>query len=162
QAVPWPALITTLGTLLAILALYLAIDRRVSSVNLGIGLFVLSVILVIVGIVGLLMRRRSERAAEEHALTQDSLQIDRRGTAQLDTAIIQKLMQTEANLLELIREKSWPLDEARLQMLKKQVAEFMNKGDLASAFKSQCHALGLLTTKLRQHRNKDEQFKPNW
>jgi len=122
----------------------------------------LSVLLVLAGLIGVVLLRRNDQQEEAKAIVNDALQIYRRNPAQVDTPLVNKMMQTEANLLELIKEKSWEFDQPQLSLLQKKVAEHIKKNDLVSAFKTQCKALSLLTAKLRQHRTKDEQFKPNW
>jgi serine/threonine protein phosphatase PrpC len=158
--VPWPTMLLTLGSILAIVALFFAVDRK--YMGFGIGFFVLSAIMILSGIAGILMHRRHEAAAAALEEFNDSLKVYRRQNAQLDSTLIEKFMQTETNLLEIIKEKGWSIEEGRLRNLRKTVAEQMKKQDFVAAFKAQCQALSLLTEKLRQHRNKDEQFKPNW
>jgi len=128
----------------------------------GIILFGLSVLLVLAGLVGVILQRRTDKQEEAQAIVNDSLQIYRRAPSLVDTALVNKMMQTEANLLELIKEKGWTFDQAQLSILQKNVADHIKKNDLTSAFQTLCKGLSLLTTKLRQHRTKDEQFKPNW
>jgi protein phosphatase len=160
RIVPWPVLTIILGSALAIIALFLAMDRENRS--FGIGLFAISALMIVASVIGILLHHRREKSEEARAEFNESLKIYRRTGTQIDTMMIQKFTQTEANLLELIKEKGWSVDEGHLQTLRKKVAEHMKKNELVSAFKEQCHALSLLTTTLRQHRNRDEQFKPNW
>jgi len=162
QIIPWPALVITAGACLAIFSLILLIDRTSSLKMGGMALFGISVLLVLAGLVGVFLQRRNDQQEEAKAIVNDSLQIYRRSPAQVDASLVNKMMQTEANLLELIKEKSWNFDQPQLSALQKSVAEHIKKNDLVSAFKQQCKALSLLTAKLRQHRTKDEQFKPNW
>lgn len=157
---PWPSFLLALGTALSIFALILAVDQE--SRTKGIVLFVISAILVLVGLVGMILRRQSEKAQEAIEAAKDTLKVYRRGNAAVDPAIIQKYMQTQTNLLELIKEKGWPIDEKTLQDSNTHVATHIKNGDLIAAFRAQCKSLGSLTEKLRQFRNKDEQFKPNW
>ena len=162
QIIPWPALVITLGACLAIFSLIMLTDRTSSLKTGGMVLFGLSVLLVLAGLIGVILLRRNDQQEEAKAIVNDALQIYRRNPAQVDTALVNKMMQTEANLLELIKEKSWDFDQPQLSLLQRKVAEQIKKNDLVSAFKTQCKALSLLTAKLRQHRTKDEQFKPNW
>lgn len=162
SVLPWPVMSVFLGVGLAIATLFMSLEARQSYPVTGLLLFGVSVILVLAGLVGILMRRRTELVEAAHSPDADALHVYRRGVAQVDTALVQKLMQTEANLLELIKEKGWPVDEAKLQMHKKQVTAALKDGDAVTAFRTQCRSLGSLTEVLRQHRNKDEQFKPNW
>lgn len=160
KMVPWPAFTIVLGALLAIFSLILSADK--SGYTTGMVLFGISVVLVLSGLVGALLQRRTEKEEEARELVNDSLQIYRRTPFEVNAALINKLMQTETNLQELIREKGWEIDEAKLKRLKQLVATNIKKNDLVAAFVSQCQALGLLTSKMRHHRTKDEQFKPNW
>lgn len=160
QMVPWPAFTIVLGALLAIFSLILSADK--SGYTTGMILFGISVVLVLSGLVGALLQRRTEKEEEARELVNDSLQIYRRTPFEVNAALINKLMQTETNLQELIREKGWEIDEAKLKRLKQIVATNIKKNDLVAAFVGQCQALGLLTSKMRHHRTKDEQFKPNW
>jgi protein phosphatase len=162
RTLPWPTMAISLGVGLAIASLFMSIEAGQAYLTTGLWLFGISVLLVLTGLIGVILRKRDEMAEEARSSEQDSLQIYRRGNAQVDAALVQKLMQTEANLQELIKEKGWPVDDGKLQMHKNQVAKALKNGDVVSAFKTQCRSLGVLTTVLRQHRNKDEQFKPNW
>lgn len=162
QIIPWPALVITLGASLAIFSLIMLTDRLSSLKMGGIILFGLSVLLVLAGLVGVILQRRTDKQEEAQAIVNDSLQIYRRAPSMVDAALVNKMMQTEANLLELIKEKGWSFDQAQLSVLQKNVADQIKKTDLTSAFQSLCKGLSLLTAKLRQHRTKDEQFKPNW
>jgi PPM family protein phosphatase len=162
RRLPWPVMSVFLGVGLAIATLFMSLEAKQAYHSTGLLLFAVSVVLVLVGLVGVLLRRRAELAEQARFSDEDALQIYRRVTAQVETALVQKLMQTEANLLELIKEKGWPVDDANLQAHKKQVAKALKEGDVTAAFQKQCRSLGLLTAVLRQHRNKDEQFKPNW
>jgi protein phosphatase len=160
KIVPWPVVAIVIGSALAIVALLLALDRE--SRSLGIILFVISAVLIVASIIGIALHRRQEKSEQARAEFNDSLKVYRRTGTQVDSLIIQKFMQTETNLLELIKEKGWSVDEAHLQILRKRVADHIKKNELIPAFQEQCHALSLLMTNLRPHRNKDEQFKPNW
>jgi PPM family protein phosphatase len=162
KIVPWPAVAITLGACLAIFSLMLSTDSKSGLQTYGISLFIVSVLCVLAGLVGVFLQRRTEKEEEARAIVSDSLQIYRRHSIQIDNTLINKLMQTETNLLELIREKGWPLEEAKLKSHQQQVAGSIKKNELIAAFKAQCQALALLTSKLRQNRTKDEQFKPNW
>jgi hydrogenase-4 membrane subunit HyfE len=134
-----------LGALLAIFSLILSADK--SGYTTGMVLFGISVVLVLSGLVGALLQRRTEKEEEARELVNDSLQIYRRTPFEVNAALINKLMQTETNLQELIREKGWEIDEAKLKRLKQIVATNIKKNDLVAAFVSQCQALGLLTSK---------------
>lgn len=162
SSIPWPAISIVLGACLAIFSLMLATDQKSFAQISGMALFGVSVLLVLAGLFGVFLQRRQEQAAEERAKVNDSLQIYRRCSSLVDAPLANKLMQTEANLLELLKEKGWEFDEKSIQQLQRQTAQFIKEGDLTKAFKSQCKSLLILTAKLRQHRNKDEQFKPNW
>lgn len=162
KTIPWPAILITLGACTAIFSLILTTDQRSFTQISGMVLFGTSVLLVLGGLVGVILQRRNEQEAEAQAKVNDSLQIYRRSNIQIDAQLTNKLMQTEANLLELIKEKGWELDEKEIQQLQRKVAQHIKDGELSLAFTAQCKSLLLLTAKLRQHRNKDEQFKPNW
>lgn len=164
KVIPWPAFTIVIGALLAIFSLILSADKSgdKSSYMTGMVLFGISVLLVFSGLIGALLQRRTEKEEEARELVNDSLQIYRRTPFEVNSALINKLMQTETNLQELIREKGWEIDEAKLKRLKQVVATNIKKNDLVAAFVGQCQALSLLTSKLRHHRTKDEQFKPNW
>ncbi|MFT3881817.1 MAG: hypothetical protein QM703_19430 [Gemmatales bacterium] len=160
--IPWPALAITLGASFAIFSLIMLTDRLSFLKTGGIILFGLSVVLVLAGLVGVILQRRTDKQEEAQAIVNDSLQIYRRTPSQVDSLLINKMMQTEANLLELIKEKGWSFDQAQLGILQKSVADLIKKNELSAALRAQCKALSILTAKLRQHRSKDEQFKPNW
>ena len=162
QIIPWPALAITLGACLAILALIMSTDRTSNLQVGGMAIFGVSVAIVLAGLIGVFLQRRKEQKEEEQENVNSSLQIYRRSPIQVDAALINKLMQTEANLLELIREKGWNVEENKLKQLQGAVALHLKKNELIPALQKQCQSLSFLTTKLRQHRTKDEQFKPNW
>lgn len=162
RLIPWPAVAIMLGACLAIFSLMLSTDSKSGMQTYGIILFGVSVLFVLAGLVGVFLQRRTEKEEEARAIASDSLQIYRRHSTQIDAALLNKLMQTETNLLELIREKGWPLEEAQLKKYQQLAASSIKKNELVPAFKAQCQALALLTSKLRENRTKDEQFKPNW
>lgn len=162
KVVPWPALLIVLGACLAIFSLILSTDQKSGVQISGMVLFGVSVVVVLAGLVGVFLQRRTEQEEEAQAIVHDSLQIYRRSSAQIDSALVNKFMQTEANLLELIKEKGWTIEEGKFQDLQKQIAKDIKDKELAAAFAKQCQSLSLLTSKLRHHRTKDEQFKPNW
>lgn len=162
KVIPWPAIAITLGACLAIFSLIIAADQKSSLQTSGMVIFAISVIIVLAGLVGVFLQRRIEKAEEARELASDALKIYRKSNFTTDVTLVNKLMQTEANLLELIKEKGWEIEEAKHKQLQQAVAGYIKKSDLLSAFKTQCQALSLLTEKLRHHRTKDEQFKPNW
>lgn len=162
KVIPWPAIAITLGACLAIFSLILSADQQSSLQKSGMIIFAISVVIVLAGLVGVFLQRRTEKEAEARELATDALKIYRKSNYTIDATLVNKLMQTEANLLELIKEKGWEIEEAKHKQLQQAVAGHIKKNDLLSAFKTQCQALSLLTQKLRHHRSKDEQFKPNW
>ena len=71
-------------------------------------------------------------------------------------------MQTEKGLLELARQKNWEVDWNAHEKHHAAAILAFQQGKLNQAFTAEARALAVLFAVLREHRQRDEQFKPNW
>jgi protein phosphatase len=153
---PWAGIAFGLGIGLAILALVLK-----DNGGLALATFGLALAMLVVGFIGLYKSYQED----QRRLPDDEPgppQVHRRTACRIDAALLQKIMQTGANLQELAKEKNWPINWARHEKLLQAATTHAQKGDLVAAFREQCRAMGLLFEAVRNYRDKGEAFKPNW
>jgi protein phosphatase len=158
QQLPWSGICFGSGLTLAIMALVLI---GLQATALAIVTFILAVGMLVAGFIG--FSRTAEQPPpmdpEDEA---GPPQVHRSASCGVDQPLMQKMMQIETNLQELIREKGWQVPWQKHAKHLQSSAAALQKGNLASAFREQCRAIGLLTTAVRENREKGESFRPNW
>ncbi len=160
KKLPWPSIAVGSGILLSILALFLVISEWRWP---AIFIFCLAAGILVTGIIGLVGNYRrelnSDGADEE---TSTPAQIYRQASCTVDASLLERMMQTEKGLIELARQKNWQLNWDQHNKHHSASILAFQKGQLDLAFKEQCRAMAILLDVLREHRQRDEHFKPNW
>jgi protein phosphatase len=152
-------LLMTVGVGAAILALYLVLSNLAM---LAVLIFVLAFTTFLAGVFGMIQHYRLEEQPPSEGTEDGRLRVYRHTSCAVDAALLEKTMQTEQHLHELILEKHWQVDEKKYKAHRLAAQNAFKAGDLSTAFREQCRAFGLLMAVLREHRVKDETFKPNW
>jgi protein phosphatase len=158
QRLPWAHLAVAIGVGLAIVALLLVASEWKQT---AVATFILSGSVLFAGIFGLVQkyRRDAENAPEQPV---GPPQVYRENSCAIDVPLMERLMQTEKGLVELTRQKNWPMNwDAHSKHHSAAILAFQ-QGDLKLAFTEMARALAVLLAVLREHRQRDEQFKPNW
>jgi protein phosphatase len=155
---PWPLGILLLGVALAGVAVGLAALQRDEATVA----FVLAVLTILGGIVGLgfYYRQEKQRTAEPSRRTRT--RVYRHSSCQIEQPLLDKLQKAEAALVKQARDKHWQLDWAAHKRHHDQAAALVAKGDLPGAFRETCRAVRVLTEALAQRRQKEESFQPHW
>lgn len=155
---PWAVLAVGFGVLLAIVALLLVASEWKQT---AVATFLLAGSVLFAGIFGLVQKYRREA---ENGMDQPPgpPQVYRRNSCAIDVPLMERLMQTEKGLIELVRQKNWPLNWDLHSKHHSTAILAFQQGDLKLAFTELARALAVLLIVLREHRQRDEQFKPNW
>ena len=158
QSLPWAPLAVGMGIILALGAVLLLTSELKTAAVIT---FAFAGAVLMAGIFGLVQkyRRDAERDADQPA---GPPQVYRRNLCAVDVPLMERLMQTEKGLVELTRQKNWPMNwDAHSKHHSAAILAFQ-QGDLKLAFTELVRALSVLLNVLREHRQRDEQFKPNW
>jgi protein phosphatase len=156
--VPWWAASLVGGTLLTLLAVILAVRKADGPVFV----FVLALVAILAGLVGLGLHYLREKDAPEVDEEQPRARIHRRHACKVDTGLIERVAAAARTLRQQADEKHWEGDWGEYQKHQEQGEALLKKGDLDAAFREHCRALMPLTRALTKHRNKEEAFTPVW
>lgn len=156
----WSSIALGVGILLTFIALMMVVSEMRT---LSIVVFIFAAGVLIAGIVGLVGNYRNE--AKRDPLADEAPgppQVYRRASCAVDAGLLERLMQTEKGLIELARQKHWQVDWNAYEKRHNASILAFQKGKLDLAFAEQARALAVLFAVLREHRQKDETFRPNW
>jgi protein phosphatase len=159
RRVPWSNLGIVTGIGLAFLALSLMVNQMQT---LAVLTFVLAAGVFLAGAAGLYRRYRLEVDADQENDRVGPLQVYRQAACGVDAGLLERFMQSEKHLQELARDKNWHVNWEAHSRHRDASEQAFKRGDLKAAFCEQCRALAELMNTLREQRNKDELFKPNW
>ncbi|HEY7308406.1 MAG TPA: protein phosphatase 2C domain-containing protein [Gemmataceae bacterium] len=158
RRVPWWPAGLLLGTLLAILAIYLEIQRWPATAGFA---FVLAFAAIVAGLVGLFLQYRRERLRSQ---TEDeelpAPRIHRQAACRVEPALLERLTRAVKGLRQHADEKHWTPDWKTYEEHFTAAEGLMNQGDLPGAFREYCRAMLPLTRALHKQRNKEEKFQP--
>lgn len=156
----WPSFALGAGILLTFLALALIVgEMRVPAIVT----FVVAAGVLLAGIVALVGNYRHEATRDPLASESPSPpQVYRRASCAVDAGLLERLMQAEKGLVELARQKNWQVDWTAYEKHHTASLLAFQQGKFPLAFTEQARALAVLFVQLREHRQKDETFKPNW
>jgi len=158
KRLPWPVGVLFLGVVLAAAAVGLTAAKK----DGGEFVFILAVITIVAGIVGLVFHHRREKtrsAGEEH---RPRTKVYRHSACCVERPILDRMIKLEAAVAQRAREQRWQLEWAAQQRHHNQAAKLLAEGDLPAAFRESCRALRPLTQALAERRNKEESFQPHW
>ena len=158
----WSSIALGVGIALTVLALTLVITGPEFR-TLSIVTFLVAAGVLLAGIVGLVGNYRQDQKRDPLAdEAPGPPQVYRRNSCAIDAGLLERLMQTEKGLLELARQKNWGVDWNAYEKHHSASILAFQQGKLNLAFVEQARALATLFTQLREHRQRDELFKPNW
>jgi PPM family protein phosphatase len=153
----WPAALLG-GTLLAVLAIYLEIQRWLATAGMA---FLFAFAAIIAGLVGLFLQYRRERLRaqmEEEELP--APRIHRQTTCRVEPALLERLTRAVKGLRQHADEKHWMPDWKTYEEHFTTAEDLLHQGDLPGAFREYCRAMLPLTRALHKQRNKEEKFQP--
>ncbi len=160
KKLPWPSIAVGTGIALALLALVLVVNEfrwpAILTFCLAAGVLVTGII----GLVGNYRRELNSDGVEEEGPSPP--QVYRQASCAVDSSLLERMMQTEKGLIELARQKNWQLNWDEHNKHHSAAILAFQKGQLDLAFNEQSRAMGILLAVLREHRQRDEHFKPNW
>jgi protein phosphatase len=160
KRLPWYLQALSGGMALGILALLLAVG---GVQGLSIFIFTMAVIVLMAGLYGVFRNYQREVSGEEDGNEPSGPpQVYRAAACSVDKTLIERFTQNFSQVLEVVKEKGFAFDTAKLQKHQAAFDEAVKKNDLPGAFRARCRALSILLVTLRGHRGKDERFKPNW
>src|SRR5262245_33663284 len=160
RRLPWPVSSLLAGVALAgLFVVALAAELPGSIV-----LFVLALIALGVGLVGLgLHTKQQEQKREQFEdWTPEEVHIYRQYSCWIERALIDKFTKMDAALRQNMRNRKLAVDWNAYEQLRDQSDKALQVSDLQGAFREQCRALGLLARTFNKHRHKEEEFRPNW
>jgi protein phosphatase len=159
ERVGWP-----MTTLLAGVGFAVAFVVALATETPGaIALFVLALIAVGVGLVGLGIRtKQQEQLRQFDDWLPDEVHIYRQHPCRVERPLIDRFARMGATLRQNVRGKKWKVDWDAHQHHRDQGDKSMQAGDLPGAFREECRALYLLAKEFNKHRQKEEDFRPNW
>jgi protein phosphatase len=159
QTLPWAGIAFGSGITLAIMALVLQLGLQATA--LAIVTFIFALGMLVAGFIGLYKAAQKPPPLDPEDEASPP-QVHRRASCRIDEALVKKTMQTEAKLQELIRENGWTVPWAKHAKHLQASTAYLQKGDLRSAYREQCRAITVLTSAIRDNREKSESFRPNW
>jgi len=154
---PWPFAALLIGIVLALGAIGLTYGN-LSGAPFA---FVLGVLSLGVGLVGLLLQRGQDvKPADNAGAT--APKIHRQTPCAIDVSLLKKLSRAEAALQERIRERKWSADWEDFKKHHALAEGHGNAGALTDAFREYCLAMRPLSEALQKQRHKEEVFQPVW
>jgi len=157
---PWPIAILSLGFVLAVLFVICAANGWNSGATL---FFATAGIAIGFGVVGLVMHTRKQEAAPaEEPEIPPRASIYRQYPVRIDTGLVDRWTTTAIQLKEQLEARDWEVDWAGHKAHADAGSRCLAEGDLITAFRHQCRALGALAAPFNQQRPKEEIFRPKW
>jgi PPM family protein phosphatase len=163
--VPWPFLTLAIGAVIAAVSVGLQSE---GLREVAIPAFLLSALLILSGLVGLYMHlRKKAAAAEEDPLmkTTSELHLYRDYNFTLDREIVERFQTLDVGLIQACKDRpeldavvDWKAHNAFVT----DADDKAKKDDWINAFAARFQAAMMLATAYNKHRNKDEDFRPNW
>jgi serine/threonine protein phosphatase PrpC len=158
RRIPWWVGTLTAGILLAILAVWLQLNRVPGKIVA----FLLAVVSILSGLVGLGLAYHREQNSSAGDEPGGPPRIHRRASCAVSTVLLDKLTKALQSLCQHAEEKRWEVDHQTYEEHRIQAEKRLGAKDLPGAFREYCRAMLPLTQALHQHRNKEEVFQPLW
>jgi protein phosphatase len=156
---PWPVPVLAGGLLLTGQAAYVwAYDLRVFAIVS----FVLAVIAVGVGLVGLAYNYAAEKRRRAGTHEFPPPRVYRSFSCQIDHDLIAKLGNALVTLEQHVRGKQWEVDWQAYQQLRDSAEKHLGQECLSESLRDYCHAIHLLVEAVHRMRPKGEVFQPIW
>jgi protein phosphatase len=156
--IPWWAAALGGGTLLTVLAVVLHILRHDEKIIV----FLLALVAILAGLVGLGIHYLREQDAPDVDDDQPRPRIHRQHACKVDSGLIERVAAAVKSLAQQADEKHWEGDWTEYRQHLEQGEHLLKKGDLDAAFREHCRAMMPLTRAVNKHRNKEEAFTPVW
>jgi protein phosphatase len=155
---PWPLAVLFLGIVLAGGATALTLQQMS---ELGVSLFLLAAAVIVVGLIGLVLHLRREKAtvADDEERERPPAKPYRTRPCQLDRPLLDKLARATQTLKQRLSERHWEADWADYDRHHQLAEKCLADGDLVEAFREHCRAMRPLAEAVQQHR-KDENGPP--
>lgn len=155
--IPWPLGSLALGIVLAVVAIIL------SAMEIGgdLAVFVLSGVLIAIGLVGLIMQSRADRNSAA-VPTKRKLHIYRQIPCSIDQSLVDRLDTALTTLSQRVAENSWEYDRAHFDEHDGRAKDAATRQEWTEAFREKCRAMMFLMDAVQQHRQKEESFRPLW
>jgi hypothetical protein len=123
----------------------------------------LALVSVGVGLVGLgIQTKQQEQAREFDDWVPEEIHIYRQYSCWIERGLIDKFTRMDTALRQNIRGQKWVVDWNTYQQYRDKSDKALQVSDLQQAFREQCRALNLLARTFNKHRQKEEDFRPNW
>jgi len=159
QRVPWPLLSLLSGSVLAALAIVLRIAWPAGDA-LAILLFLLAVVPIGAGVVGLVLHSKKQGQSGEEEHHEPRVYVQK--SSQIDRDLLDKVARAEQTLKQRVEEKQWAFDRGTYEEHHVLAERLREASDLAGAFREYCRAMRPLTVALHKYRSKEEVFQPVW
>jgi serine/threonine protein phosphatase PrpC len=160
RVVPIPFLLLGVGSVTTLLAVLLKINQMPGP---ALGLFGLSAVLIVVGLVALFQFLAKAAAAADRASDKpQELRVYKTYPYELTKALHDRLAAAEVNLKEVLKERGVPMDWVAHQRLSDDAAAKANKLEMVAAFRLRCQSFRVLSAAFNKERNKGEAFTPNY
>jgi protein phosphatase len=159
ERVPWPYFALAGGSLLAGLAIALKVGLAAVDA-LAVMLFLLAVIPIVAGIVGLVIQQRRQQAMPPEESYQ--ARVHQQKSCIIDRALVEQLSRAVQTLKQRADEKQWDPDLPAYEEHHGRAQQHLKDNDLPGALREFCRAMRPLNEALHRHRNKEEVFQPVW
>jgi hypothetical protein len=124
--------------------------------------FLLAVVAIPAGLVGLALHYHRERQRQEAEEDLPGPRIHREASCRIELALVDRLARTLKALRQRAEEKHWETDWPQFEQHHRAGSDALQRGDLPGAYREYCLALLPLTRALHKHRHKEESFQPVW
>lgn len=158
QRVPWSLTVLIVGFLLTILCLVMALEEIPGRT----AVFVLALLTIMVGMVGLFIQSNQEQDEPEPRRVPGEEHIYRDYSCEVTPKMLEQLTELDTNMREFITERDWEVDWDYYQQQSELCAKALEAGQLADAFRARCRASMTLAAVINQHHSKVEGFSPKW
>jgi protein phosphatase len=156
---PWPVPVLLAGLLFTGQAAYVwAYELR----GLAIASFLVAVIAVVTGIVGLVLHYAAEKRRRAADPDYPAPKVYRSAHCRIERDLIGKLAGALATLEQQLKDKQWEADWSTYQQLRESGERLLAENRLSESLRQHGHAIHLLVEAVHRMRPKGEVFQPVW
>jgi PPM family protein phosphatase len=160
RRVPWPITILLVGFFLAVtFVVFAATGLPGASV-----FFAAAGVCIAGGVVGLVLHAKQERDAPPEMPEEPvTASIYRQYPVRIDSALVDQYLTSSLQLKEQLEARNWEVDWVGYKAQAEAASRAAAEGDLMTAFRYHCRALGRLAAPFNRNRPKEEAgFRPKW
>lgn len=165
-SIPWQFVALTAGVLLAGVGLFLALSptTRDSFGWAAMLSVMLALAVIIVGAVGLFFQyNNSSRRREFSGGDADTApKVHRKTSCRIERPVVERLAKKLEDLRQQVEARGWEVNWMVFQRHREFADRFLKENKLVEAFREYCRAMIPLNETIHKHRDKGEEFRPNW